>query len=341
MTRGKQFHLVAMGGGNGTGRVLLGARPFFDRLTAIVAVTDTGRSTGVARRLAGMPAPGDLRNTLATLTSEPQSLMVRLLQHRFQSDEVPDLNGMAVGNLLIAALTRMTGDFAQAITLLAEQVDLLGDVLPISTVSTDICAELVDGSIMLHELAVRRPNKPRIRRLFLADPQAPAHPPALEAIRQADVVVIGPGSFYTSLLATLLFAGVIDALRETAATVVFVSNTTTQTGPTDGYRAIDHIQAMVDVLGPGVLDVALINRSEHVNPALLEQYAAEGIYLLHPDEEEVEQIAALGVRPLVRDFVEETGQKRELWNKQDTLRHDLEVLEMALWKIALDRSGLT
>jgi uncharacterized cofD-like protein len=327
-----------MGGGNGTGRILLGARPYFSRLTAIVAVTDTGRSTGVARRLVGMPAPGDLRSTLATLAHDPDALFVRLLEHRFRSDEVPALHGMAFGNLLIAGLTQMTGDFTQAIQIVSRQVQSQAVVLPVSSADTNLCAELEDGRIMRHELEVRGLNKPPIRRVFLADPAAPAYPPALEAIAQADVVVIGPGSFYTSLLATLLFDGVVDALRQTAATVVFVCNTTTQAGQTDGYRAIDHVRAMVEVLGPGVLDIVLVNRSADLNPDLIAQYAAEGIHPLTPDDGEIAGIAGLGVHPQVDDLVEKTEGKRELWQKQDTLRHDLEKLERALWHIALDHA---
>lgn len=336
MTTPSDFHLVALGGGNGTGRILLGAQPYFKRLTAVVGVTDTGRSTGIARQMVGMPAPGDLRSTLATLAAEPESLFVRLLQHRFNSPEVPAMHGMAFGNLMLAALTQLTGDFAEAVRLLGSQVNSLAQVLPVSSADTNLCAELEDGSIREHELEVRGLNKPRIRRVYLADPEARASQPALDAIAQADIVVIGPGSFYTSLLATLLFDGMVEALRTTPATVVFVCNTTTQPGQTDGYTTFDHVQALLDVLGPGALDVALINRSDNLDPALLSQYESEGLHLLRPDDNEIDRIAALGVRPLVRDFVEKTEGKRELWEKLDTLRHDLEVLEMALWKLTLD-----
>jgi uncharacterized cofD-like protein len=335
MTQKPSFHLVAIGGGNGTGRILLGARPYFDRLTAIVAVTDTGRSTGIARRLVGMPAPGDVRSTLTALAGEPESLFVQLLQHRFQTDEIPMLHGMAFGNLLIAALTQLTGDFTQAIEMVSQQVDCIAQVYPVSSADTHLCAQLADGSIVEEELAVRGLNKPPIQRLFLSEP-APTYPPALEAIAQADIVVIGPGSFYTSLMSCLLFDGMVDALRQTSATVVFVCNTTTQPGQTDGYRVIDHVRSMFQLVGPGVLDAVLVNRSEGLNPQLLAQYEAEGLYLLHPAAEEIDEIQALGIQPLVQDFVEKTEGKRELWNKQDTLRHDLEMLERAFWKIALD-----
>lgn len=326
--------IVVLGGGGGVSQVLLATQSYFARRTAVIAVTDTGRSTGVARALAHIPAPGDLRNTLATLAEEPDALLPRLLQHRFHAPEIPALNGMAFGNLLIAALAQMTGDFGGAIATVGTLVHPTAHVLPVSTISTDLCAELEDGCIMGDELAVRGLGKAAIRRLFLSNPAATAHPPAVEAILQADLVVLGPGSFYTSVLATLLFAGISEALQQTGATIVFVCNTTTQPGQTDGYRAQDHVQRLVEVLGTGVVDVALINRSSRLEPAVLAHYEAEGLYLLCPDESELAAIAGLGVRPLAGDYVEGTAEKRTLWNKQDTIRHDTAILGNLLWKIA-------
>ncbi|MCG8350129.1 MAG: YvcK family protein [Chloroflexales bacterium] len=324
--------LVAIGGGRGSSQVVLGAQPYFTDCTALVSVTDTGRSTGVARTLADIPAPGDLRNTLATLAHDREALLARLLQYRFRSPAVPVLDGMAFGNLLIAALAQMTGDFAQAIAITSTLVEPTARVLPISTANTQLCAELADGSFRNDELAVRGLNKPPIRRVFLADPAA-AYPPALEAIAAANIVVLGPGSFFTSVFAALLFDGVVAALQQTKAMVVFVCNTTTQSGQTDGFRAIDHVARLVDHLGPGVLDVALINRSTGLDSALVAQYAAEGLHLLEPDDNEIAEIAALGVRPLVRDYAEQLVNKREIWNKQDTIRHDPARLGTALWEL--------
>lgn len=331
--------LVAIGGGGGVSQVLLGARPYFGALTAAIAVTDTGRSTGTARAVADMPAPGDVRNTLAALARDPDSLLARLMQHRINSPAVPLLDGMAFGNLLIAALTQMTGDFAEAIEAANLMLGVKARVLPVSTVSTHICAELADGSIAENELAVRALNKAPISRLFLSTPDAPTYPPVLQAISQADVVVIGPGSFFTSILATLIFDGMAEALRNTKATVVFVCNTTTQPGQTDGFTIYDHVQRIVDVLGPGTLDVALINRSENLTPEVVAEYAAEGLHLLRPTTEELLAINDLGVTPLVRNFAESTEGKRTLWNKQDTIRHDPTLLGLALWKIALEREN--
>ncbi|GAB4439313.1 MAG: YvcK family protein [Chloroflexi bacterium OHK40] len=331
--------LVAIGGGGGVSQVLLGARPYFGSLTAVIAVTDTGRSTGTARAVAAMPAPGDVRNTLSALARDPDSLLARLMQHRLRSPEVPLLDGMAFGNLLIAALTQMTGDFAEAVEAANLMLGCTARILPVSTVNTHLCADLEDGSTAENELAVRALNKAPISRLYLSTPNAPAYPPVLQAIAQADVVVIGPGSFFTSVLATLLFDRMAEALRQTSATVVFVCNTTTQPGQTDGFTIYDHVRRIVDLLGPDTLDIALINRSDTIPASQVAQYAAEGLHLLRPSDDELLKIAELGVTPLVRNFAEISEGKRTLWNKQDTIRHDPTLLGLALWKIALDRSA--
>jgi uncharacterized cofD-like protein len=207
-------------------------------------------------------------------------------------------------------------------------------------VNTNLCAELADGTTVTSELEVRGLDKPPIRRLFLSNPDAPAYAPVIEAIATADVITLGPGSLFTSVLATLLFKGVIAALRETKAMVVFVCNTTTQPGQTDNYRAIDHVRRIVELLGPDVLDAVLINCSAERDPQVLDQYAAEGIHLLQPDDEEIARIAALGVRPYARDYAEQRQGKRQLWNKQDTIRHDPDVLGQALGKLVLARGDL-
>lgn len=331
--------LVAIGGGRGTSQVLLSARPFFDNLLAVIAVTDTGRSTGVARAIGNTPAPGDLRNAITTMAADPDALLVRLLEYRFTSPDVPVMDGMAFGNLFLTALAQMTGDFARAAEMMAALVNCMAHVLPVSTVNTDLCAELEDGTMVEKELAVRGLNKAPIHRLFLADSGAAAHPPVLEAIRHADMVVIGPGSFFTSVLATLLFDGILDALRETPASVVYVCNTTTQSGQTDTFRAIDHVRRVVNMLGAGTLDAVLVNRSDTLDPAVIQHYAEEGIHLLNPDDAELHAIEALGVRLVVDDYIEATRGKRKLWNKQDTLRHAPELLGSALWKICQERDA--
>lgn len=333
------LRLVAIGGGGGVSQVLLGARPYFSGLTGVIAVTDTGRSTGTARAVAAMPAPGDLRNTLAALARDPDSVLARLMQQRISSPAVPLLDGMAFGNLMIAALTQMTGDFAEAIEAASLMLGTTARILPVSTVNTHLCAELEDGSTAEDELAVRALHKAPISRLYLSQPTAPANPAVLQAIAQADIVAIGPGSFFTSVMATLLFDRLVEAIRQTRATVVFICNTTTQPGQTDGFSVLDHVRRIVDLLGPDALDVALISRTEQIAPRVVAQYAAEGLHLLRPTDDDLAAVAALGVIPLVRNLAEAAESKRTLWNKQDTIRHDPTLLGLALLKIALDRAG--
>jgi uncharacterized cofD-like protein len=319
-------HIVAIGGGGGATQVLKAAQQFADRLTAIIAVTDTGRSTGLARAIGGIPAPGDLRATIATFATDP--LLADVLQHRLSGAGLPQLEGMAFGNLLIAALAQVMGDFAGAVEQVARMAGSSAQILPIATVDTHLCAELLDGTTVEGEAFVRGLHKPPIKRLFLRD-DALAHPPALAAIRAADLVVLGPGSLFTTLLASLLFRGVDDALRAARGKVAYICNTTTQPGQTDGYTTLDHVRRVVDLLGPGTLDYVLINRGQP-DPAARARYAADGVFLLQPDDDEVAAIANLGTRPIVRDLTEHGQPKRALWNKQDSVRHDPALLSLVL-----------
>lgn len=322
-------NIVAIGGGGGATQVLRAVESFASARTAVIAVTDTGRSTGLARQIGAIPAPGDIRATIAAFATDP--VMAEALNYRFDGAGVPQLAGMACGNLLLAALARTTADFAAAVEYLARLAQTAVRVLPVSAANATLCAELSDGTIVEGELAVRGLGKAPLARLFLREP-AVAYAPALDAIRAADLVVLGPGSLWTTVLASLQFDGLARALAETRGTVAYICNTTTQPGQTDGYRAIDHVRRMLETLGPGVLDVALINRSSP-DPAALRQYAAEGLHLLTPDDTEIDAIAALGVRLLVRALTEPIGVKRELWNKQDTVRHDGAALGAALCEL--------
>ncbi len=313
--------LVAIGGGGGAAQVLLAAASSFARRTAIVAVTDTGRSTGVARAVSKIPAPGDLRATVSALAADHNALWPRLLEQRFRAPEHPSLDGMAFGNLLIAALAQLSGDFAGAVSTVADLAGCAATVLPVSTADVQLCAELADGSTVRGEVSVRALGQPPIRRLFL-DPPAPAYPSAIEAILDADLVTIGPGSFFTSILATLQFGGVVEALRSTGARVIYICNSTTQSGQTEHMGVYAHVARLDELLGPGHLDAALINRSPHLPNERVERLAADGLQVLAADDDEIAAIAALGVRPLVADYSEAPGPRRQLWNKQDTLRYD-------------------
>ena len=179
----QDYHLVAIGGGNGASRILQAGQRFAAQRTAIIAVTDTGRSTGLARAIGNIPAPGDLRATIAGFASN--RLFAELLQYRFNGQVVPQLEGMAFGNLLLTALAGLTQDFAAAVEQVAGWADCTLQVLPISSANAHLCAELIDGTIVKGELAVRALNKSPIHRIFLCD-DSPANPQVLKAIREAD-----------------------------------------------------------------------------------------------------------------------------------------------------------
>jgi uncharacterized cofD-like protein len=328
-------HIVAIGGGGGATQVLRAIAPWATRRTAVIAVTDTGRSTGLARQIGAIPAPGDLRATIAAFAGEP--LFGTLLNQRFDGAGIAQLEGMAFGNLLLAALARTTGSFEAAVQQVARMAGCTIDVLPVSAADTQLCAELADGTRVEGELHVRGLNKPPLERVFLREPTA-ALPAALDAIRTADLVVLGPGSLWTTLLACLAFDGMAEALHDARGMVAYLCNTTTQPGQTDGYTAFDHVQRVVERLGPGTLDTALINHSAP-DEAALQSYAAQGLHFLRPGDAEIARIAALGVLPLVRPLTEQVESVRELWNKQDTVRHDVAALGVALGELLSASNG--
>jgi uncharacterized cofD-like protein len=325
----KRGRAVVLGGGGGASVALRAIPDSYDK-TAIIAVTDTGRSTGVARHIGGnMPAPGDIRATIAAHAQH--HTMAQLLQHRFDGHGDTNLNGMALGNLMLAALYRESGDFGQAVATLAQLAECAVTVLPVTAHSTQLCAHLIDGSDHVGEVAVRAPHKAPIAVCRL-DPPVAAYPAACQAIVDADVVVIGPGSFFTTIHAVLLPDGIRDALHQCRGKVVFVSNTTTQTGQTEHLDNVGHVAMLVALLGSGVLDAVLLN-NRLASRAQVARLAAEGLAPLDLDASDVASIAALGVRAIPWPLIESDGADRTLWNKQDTLRHDARALRAALLRV--------
>ncbi len=324
----KSIKAVSIGGGCGAVQVLLGLSKYLDDLTGIVAVTDTGRSTGKVRNLANIPAPGDIRNAIATLATD-ERFVAQLMQHRLDVPNYEPLNGVAFGNLMLAAMTQMTGHFGQAVSLLQNMAGVKATILPVTTHSTHICAELMDGRVVEEEFHVRALGKPEIKRVFIKDKDAHAYEPCVDVLREADLITIGPGSLFTTVIACLAFEGIANAIQESKAKVVYVCNNTTQPGQTDGYKLFDHVRQITRYLGEGRLDAVLLNsRAPSAHAARL--YAAEGVHVLLPTDEEVRCIEGLGVKPLVSDLAELSDTKRDLWQKQDSIRHDPDAVARVL-----------
>ena len=319
MMRPNSPKIVCIGGGCGAAQVLLGLSQYTTGLTGIIAVTDTGRSTGKVRNLADIPAPGDIRNALASL-SPIQSFLPSLMQHRLRVKNFEALDGIAMGNLIIAALTQMTGSFAQAVEMMAELLQVPYKILPVTTENTHLCAELVDGTVVEQEFNVRSLNKPAIKRVFIQNSQAQAYAACVEALHAADIITIGPGSLFTTVLACLAFTEIAEAIQASKALTIYICNTTTQPGQTDGYSLSAHVQQVVAYLGPGALDFAIINTTLPP-PEIAALYAQDGVLALEPSPAEIDKIRALGVEPLLAPVAEIPQAKRDLWQKQDSIRH--------------------
>ena len=319
----QRFRAVAFGGGVGAGQVIQGLRRHTPYLTGVIAVTDSGRSTGVVRSALNVPAPGDIRNAMVSL-SEADPILRDLFQHRLVSNRLDEFNGVAFGNLFLAALAQMTGSFERAVLEMQRLLKPAATLLPVTLANTHICAELVDGSLRYEEVSVRGLDKPAIKRVFLRDDGVEAYPPVLEAIRSADLITIGPGSLFTTVIACLIIPGVVQAIAEArarGACTVYVCNTTTQPGQTDGFTVFDHVAEIARYLGSGQLDYALVNTGlppEHV----LERHRRQGLYALALSAEELRRIGDLGVTVVAGNLIEAGSEERLLWNKLDAVRHD-------------------
>lgn len=313
------LRVVCIGGGLGAPTIMRGLRRYTDAITGLIAVTDSGRSTGKVRIALDVPAPGDIRNALVVL-ADGDPLLRRLFQHRFRTDKSEDLDGMAFGNLFLAGLTQLEGSFPSAVAEAARILGVRGTVLPVTFYNTHLAAELTDGTIVEEELNVRAPGKAPIARLYLKDTVEPS-PGTVEAIEAAELITIGPGSLYTTVCANLLVPDIARAIADSDALVVYITNTTRQPGQTDDMSLSEHVRAVLEYLGGRGLDVALVNDGRP-SADLLAHYGAQGLELLEPTEREIEAIRALGVTPVLMPVVDTWSGPRELWQKQDTIRHD-------------------
>ncbi|MGE5542084.1 MAG: gluconeogenesis factor YvcK family protein, partial [Bacillota bacterium] len=262
--------VVVIGGGTGLSVLLRGLKEYTSNITAIVTVADDGGSSGRLRREIGMLPPGDVRNCLVAL-ADTEPLMESLFQHRFTKG---DLKGHSFGNLFLAAMTEMTGDFEEAVRQSSKVLAVRGRVLPSTLENVTLCAVVEGGEVVRGETSISRSGK-SIERVYL-DPPGPAPlPEALKAIAEADLVVIGPGSLYTSVLPNLAVPQIVAALKETRATRVYVCNVMTQPGETDGYDASRHLNAVLAALGGEGIDVVIQN-SETLPETTLSRYLEQG-----------------------------------------------------------------
>jgi uncharacterized cofD-like protein len=249
--------IVAIGGGTGLSTLLRGLKEYSTNLTAIVTVADDGGSSGRLRHELGMIPPGDFRQCLVAL-AEVEPLMTRLFQYRFTEGEA--LEGHSFGNLFIAAMTAITGNFEVAIRESSRVLAVRGQIVPSTIENLTLCAEFEDDATIAGESVIHLARK-RIRRIFLKPAHPPAYPEAMKAILSADLIVIGPGSVYTSVLPNLLVDEITRSIRSSRAVKVYVCNIATEDGETDGYFVADHIRAFDSHVGPNLFQYVMVNNN--------------------------------------------------------------------------------
>ena len=331
------LHVVAIGGGTGLSTLLRGLKRYVAApglstpadskckdapcliadLAAIVTVSDDGGSSGRLRSDMKMLPPGDIRNCMVAL-SEDEHLLSKLFQYRFDAGE--GLEGHSFGNLFVAALSAITGDFAQAVQMSSQILATRGKIYPATNSNVTLAAQMDDGSIVHGETNITA-SRQRITELMLEPEDAVPMPETLDAIAHADIITVGPGSLYTSLITNLLVSGIPEALRATHGTRIYVCNLMTQANESIGLTASQHIEKIFDHAGGRIFDYALVNTSP-VSPTLHERYAAGGQQQIEAD---MERIEALGVKAIAGNFVHEG----------DVLRHDYDrvtekILELGL-----------
>jgi uncharacterized cofD-like protein len=309
--------VVAVGGGTGLSTLLRGLKNFDVDITAIVTVTDEGGSSGILRRELNVPPPGDIRNNFVAL-SENEEFLEKFLNFRFRNGS---LKGHTVGNIVLAALTMITGNLTKAIEVLSEILAIKGKIYPSSNELVRLVAEMNDGSEIVGEVDITRCKK-KIRSIRL-DRKVKALPEVVNALQMADVIVLGPGSLYTSIIANLLVEGVPEAVKGSNGITIYVANLMTQPGETDGMKLSDHVREVEKYLGKGV-DYVVAN-SGIPQRDVLERYEREGYELLELDLQNVD-------RPIIVEHFLTTVV--DPFDGKPKVRHDPEKLARAILRIA-------
>ena len=313
----KSPKILSIGGGTGLSTLLRGLKNGPCHLSVIVTVTDDGGSSGRLRKELGAMPPGDIRNCMIAL-SEDENLMSRLFRFRFNSRG--ELHDHSFGNLFLAAMAGVTGDFAEAVRLTSEVLAIKGVIFPSTNSSVTLRAEMEDGEWIEGETRITQSGR-TIRRICLQPAECQPLPDALEAIASADVITIGPGSLYTSLIPNLLVGGIIEAVEQSRATRIYIQNIMTQPGETVALSAADHVQAMSDHCSGAALFSKVLLNDAIPSKELLQKYQTEGAELVELDRD---RLKTMGYECVGRDLLAEDG----------NIRHDPDRLAQAVYEIA-------
>lgn len=315
----RRIKLVLIGGGTGLSVLARGLKDYPIDITTIVTVADDGGSTGKIRNEMDIPAPGDIRNVISAL-SETESTLEQLFQYRFKKNQV---EGHSLGNLLIAALTNITDDFGHAVKELSKILNIRGRVIPSTNTSVRLNAVMEDGEIVYGESKIPKKNK-KIERVFLEPEDVKPMEEAVEAIEEADLIVMGPGSLYTSVISNLCVKGIADALLKVDAPKLYVSNVMTQPGETNNYSAVDHVNAIHDHMGAKCINYVICS-TQNFHGNVLERYREENA---EPVKCNTTDMEAQNIKVFTHpDLVEVSS--------EDYVRHNTEVLSKMIYEIAM------
>ena len=317
-------HIVAIGGGTGLSTMLRGLKKYTKNLTAIVTVSDDGGGSGMLRRDIGMLPPGDIRHCMESLANT-EPVMQQLLTYRFESGT---LRGQCFGNLLLAALNGVTGSFDEAVRSMGQVLAISGTVIPVTTTDVRLTATFENGAYVVGESNIfgfKKQQDCRIDHVELLPAHPKALPDALDAIAAADLILLGPGSLYTSIIPNLLVDGVAEAIAASDAQKIYVCNIMTQDGETEGYTAADHLEALQRHGREGIIDLCLANNAP-IPRGLAARYSEEDAELLRVDRE---RIAALGIALAEYPLLSAQG---------GYARHDPELLARAVMELYRERT---
>ncbi len=310
--------VVVIGGGTGVFTVLSGLKEYPYDLTAIVSMADDGGSTGVLREEFGILPPGDVRRALVALSSSDNKMVSELFNYRFDANS--SLKGHSLGNLLLTALANITGNWRDALREAVTILNVKGEVIPVTLANTKLHAELEDGTLIEGETNIDIPkHDPRlkIKRVYLA-PQVSANEDALRAIKDADFIILGPGDIYTSIVPNLLVEGVVDALKNTKAKMIYITNIMTKYGETNNFTASKFVSVIESYLGLKILDYVVVN-IEQMSGKVLQRYKEENVDYVEYDKDNFNS----HIKTITGRFL----------RKGQFLRHDQEKLAKTLAKI--------
>ncbi|MBY6052280.1 YvcK family protein [Cytobacillus firmus] len=318
----RQPRIVIIGGGTGLPVLLRGLKQYPVDITAIVTVADDGGSSGRLRNDLHIPPPGDIRNVLAAL-SDVEPLIEEMFQHRFATSN--ELSGHSLGNLILAAMTSITGNFVHAIQEMSKVLNVRGKVLPAANQSVVLHAEMEDGTIVSGESKIPYSGK-KIKRVFLTPKNIKALPESLQAIRQADMIIIGPGSLYTSILPNLLVPRLGREVCQSKAKKVYICNLMTQAGETLDYTASDHVKALYNHMSCAFINTILVN-NEEIPAHIQERYSEE---MARPVVYDTGALAELGLDIMHGEIVSHEG---------GIIRHDTKEVAQMLYNLILHETN--